>query len=159
MTQLLSGVSVGPVTDVRSTPASEAWRSLLMAFTGIYNDLAREMAERTGVQIEHYEILLMLYEAGDEGLRPSAIADHRRLSRSGATRLVDRLVEKGIIERRSCGTDGRGSVVVLAKEGRRTFMRAGRVHLDGIDRHVGNRLTLDEMAVLKRLLHKLGEPA
>jgi len=107
------------------------------------------------VPIEHYEILLMLYEAGDEGLRPSVIADKRRLSRSGATRLIDRLVEKGIIERQSCGDDGRATNVVLAKEGRRTFVRTGRVHLDGIERHVGSRLTAEEMTELARLLNKL----
>ena len=140
----------------RSTPASEAWRSLLTAFTDINNELACELAEETGVQLVHYEILLMLYEAGEEGLRPSVIADKRRLSRSGATRLIDRLVEQGIIERRSCGTDGRVSNIVLAEEGRRTFKRAGRVHLEGIERHVGERMTLDELAELQRLLDKLG---
>jgi len=126
-----------------------------MAFTGINNELSSELEEETGVQMVHYEILLMLYEAGEEGLRPSVIADKRRLSRSGATRLIDRLVEKGIIERRSCGTDGRVSNIVLAEEGRRTFLSAGRVHLDGIERHVGARMTLDELSELQRLLGKL----
>ena len=129
-----------------------------MAFAGINNELASELAAETGVQMVHYEILLMLYEAGEEGLRPSVIADKRRLSRSGATRLIDRLVEKGIIERRSCGADGRVSNIVLAEEGRRTFLRAGRVHLEGIERHVGARMTLDELAELQRLLDKLAGP-
>ena len=63
--------------------------------------------------------------------------------------------EKGIIERRSCGVDGRVSNIVLAEEGRRTFVSAGRVHLDGIERRVGARMTLDELAELQRLLDKL----
>ena len=126
-----------------------------MAFTGINNELTCELAEETGVQMVHYEILLMLYEAGEEGLRPSVIAEKRRLSRSGATRLIDRLEEKGIIERRSCGVDGRVSNIVLADEGRRTFVNAGRVHFDGIERRVGARMTLDELAELQRLLDKL----
>ncbi len=139
----------------RTTPASTAWRSLLVAFTSTHKELASELLEETGVHIEQYEILLMLYEAGDNGIRPSDIADRRRLSRSGATRLVDRLEQKGVVERRSCGTDRRGNVVVLAERGRETFTRAGRVHLVGIERLVGERLTKTEMAELSRLLDKL----
>ena len=139
----------------RSTPASEAWRALLIAFTGIHNDLADEMEEGVGLPIEDYEILLMLYEAGSGGLRPSEIAAQRRLSRSGATRLIDRLVRDGHVGRRECGDDGRGSVVSLTSQGRRTFTRAGRLHLDGIERHVGSRLADSEANELRQLLEKL----
>ena len=126
-----------------------------MAFTGIHNELARELEDELGVHIEHYEILLMLYQAGDSGIRPSAIADRRRLSRSGVTRLIDRLERDGYVERRSCGTDRRGSIVVLGPQGHKTFTAAGRVHLAGIERHVGERLTTAEMSELRDLLDKL----
>ena len=143
------------MTSTRSTAASEAWRALLIAFTGIHDELAAEMEEGFGLPIEDYEILLMLYEAGRGGLRPSEIAARRRLSRSGATRLVDRLVRDGLVERRECGDDGRGTVVLLTSQGRRTFSRAGRLHLDGIERHVGSRLTAPESRELQQLLEKL----
>ena len=139
----------------RSTPASEVWRSLLIAFTGVHRQLEVEMEDKVGLPIEHYEVLLMLYEAGGDGMRPSEVAERRRLSRSGATRLVDRLEKEGLVERRSCGTDRRGSLVALTTAGRRTFTRAGRVHLDGIERHVGRRLAPQEMTDLRRLLSKL----
>ncbi len=141
--------------SVRSTPASEAWRALLFAFTGIHDELAAEMEAGVGLPIENYEVLLMLYEAGKGGLRPSELAAKRRLSRSGATRLVDRLVRDGLVERRDCGDDGRGSVVLLTGQGRRVFGRAGRLHLDGIERHVGSRLTASESRELQQLLEKL----
>ena len=142
-----------PVT--KSTPASEAWRALLVAFTGINNELAAEMDDGFGVAMEDYEVLLMLYEAGRDGLRPSEIAANRRLSRSGATRLVDRLERDGLVERLDCGADGRGSVVSLSRQGRRTFPEVGRLHLNGIERHVGSRLSVSEAAELRRLLDKL----
>ncbi len=140
---------------LRSNATSEAWRALLIAFTGIHHQLAAEMEEAFGLPIEDYEVLLMLYEAGDRGLRPSEIAEKRRLSRSGATRLVDRLVNEGFVERKECGDDRRGSVVSLTARGRQTFTRAGRLHLDGIDRHVGSRLSASEAIELQRLLAKL----
>lgn len=139
----------------RSTAASEAWRALLMAFTGIHDELANELAEACDMPLDHYEILLMLYEAGGTGLRPSEIAARRRLSRSGATRLIDRLERDGLVARRLCDGDRRGNVVSLTSAGEKRFAQAGRVHLAGIDRQIGARLTKAEMADLQRLLAKL----
>ncbi len=126
-----------------------------MAFTSVREQLADELEEQTGMHIEHYEILLLLYEAGDAGIRPSEIAERRRVSRSGATRLVDKLVANGIVERRSCGDDRRGNVVVLGEEGLKAFTKAGRVHLAGIERLVGDRLSSVEMVALHEILAKL----
>ena len=139
----------------RSTGASEAWRTLLVAFTGVHHELARELEDVCGLPVEHYEILLMLFEAGGDGLRPSEIATRRRLSRSGATRLIDRLERDGLVDRHVCGDDRRGNLVSLTSAGRKTFARAGRVHLDGIERYVGSKLTAAEMADLRRILSKV----
>lgn len=113
------------------------------------------MEQEFGLPIERYEILLMLYEAGGDGMRPSEIAQRRRLSRSGATRLIDRLERDGLVDRRACGDDRRGSVVSLTQTGRKTFTAAGRLHIDGIERHVGARLTPAEMIEVQRILSKL----
>ena len=142
------------MSATRSTPASEAWRSLLIAFTGVYRELATEMEEQVGLPIEHYEILLMLYRA--DGMRPSDIAEQRRLTRSGATRMVDRLERDGLIARRPLESDRRVSVVELTVQGRQTFTRAGRIHLEGIERLLGQNLTTVEMAELRKLLDNLG---
>lgn len=139
----------------RSTDASEAWRALLMAFTGVHGELAAELEDECGLPIEHYEILLMLYEAGRDGMRPSDIASRRRLSRSGATRLLDRLEQDGLVERHSYAEDRRGNVVSLSTSGKRTFAKAGRIHLDGIERHVASALTTRDLQDLRRILPKL----
>ncbi len=145
------------MAQLSSTDAVAAWRSLLETFTDIRDVLAEELRDAEGIELEHYEVLLMLYEAGDDGIRPSDLADKRRVSRSGITRLVDKLETRQIVERKDCGDDGRGRVLVLGREGKRLFTRAGRVHLDGIERHVGQRLTNKDMADLQRILAKLGE--
>ncbi len=145
------------MAQLSSTDAVAAWRSLLETFTDIRDVLAEELQDAEGIELEHYEVLLMLYEAGSDGIRPSDLADKRRVSRSGITRLVDKLETQDIVERNDCGDDGRGRVLVLGREGKRLFARAGRVHLDGIERHVGQRLTSTDMADLQRILAKLGE--
>jgi len=141
--------------SAKSTASSEVWRALLIAFTTIYHELSTEMEGGVGVAMEDYEVLLILYGAGSDGLRPSEIAANRRLSRSGATRLVDRLERDGLVQREDCTADGRGSVVVLSKQGRNTFVKAGRLHLDGIERHVGSQLSVSEAGQLRQLLDKV----
>ena len=140
---------------VRTTPASEAWRSILVAFTEVGDVLAAEMQAEVGLPLERYELLLMLAQAEGGAMRPSELAERRHLSRSGATRLVDRLEHDGLVERRACGNDGRGSLVALTDSGRQAFRAAGRVHLRGIERHVGARLDPDELVELTRLLRRI----
>ena len=88
-------------------------------------------------------------------MRPSELADQVGLSRSATTRLIDRLEGEGLVQRRQCPADGRGALVGLTGEGEKVFRRAGRVHLRGIDEHVGSHLSLDELAELRTLLTKL----
>ncbi len=88
-------------------------------------------------------------------MRPSDLADALPITRSGTTRLVDRLEQDGLVERRSCESDRRGNLILLTREGHEIFREAGRVHLRGIDEHIGSQLTEDDMAQLRRLLAKL----
>lgn len=139
----------------RSTEASETWEALLVSFTGIYHELALELDEQHGVSMERYEVLLMLFVADKPGLRHSDLASRLRLSRSGATRLVDRLVKDGLVERNENEGDRRASMVSLTPNGVKSFQRLGRAHLAGIEKHLGTRLTLDECLELRRLLGKI----
>ncbi len=109
------------------------------------------------MSLEWYGILLMLSQAEDGVMRPSELADVLPLTRSGTTRLVDRLERDGLVERRSCDTDRRGNFVRLTPRGEKIFRKAGRVHLRGIDQHIGSHLTRDEMKELRRILTKLAD--
>lgn len=142
---------------LRTTDASETWRTIITAFTRVNSVLAQEMGAETDVSLEWYGILLMLTQAEDGAMRPSDLADGIGLSRSATTRLVDRLVRDGLVERATCPTDRRGSFVSLTAKGEATFKNAGRVHLRGIDEHVGSHLSSREMADLRRILTKLAD--
>ena len=142
---------------IRTTPASDAWRAVMTAFTRVNSILAREMQTEADVSLEWYAILLILAQSQDAAMRPSDLADQIGLSRSATTRLVDRLERSGLVERRVCGSDRRGTYVSLTSRGQEVFKRAGRVHLRGIDEHVGSHLTSDELAQLATLLGKLAD--
>lgn len=141
--------------QLRNTEASQTYRMLWATLTQLHGVLAREMEDETGLPFERYSILLMLARAENEALRPSELADALPITRSGVTRLIDRLERDGIVERRSCATDGRGRLVALTPVGEEVFRQAGRVHLGGIDHHLGSNLTGDEMAELRRLTAKI----
>ena len=142
---------------IRTTPASDAWRNVLTAYTRVNAVLAGEMEAETPISLEWYAILLMLAQSDDAALRPSDLADQIGLSRSATTRLIDRLESDGLVERRACDSDRRGTFVLLTPRGQEVFKTAGRVHLRGIDEHVGSHLTEDELAKLAALLGKLAD--
>lgn len=141
--------------QLRTTEASETYTALWTTVTRLHTVLAREMEDETGLPFERYGVLLMLAKAESEALRPSELAEALPITRSGVSRLIDRLVRDGIVERRSCATDGRGRLVALTPRGEDVFRRAGRVHLSGIDHHLRSNLSEDEMAELRRLTTKL----
>lgn len=143
--------------ELKTTPASETWQAMMTSFTRVNRMLAIEMGEETEISLDWYSILLMLSQAESGVMRPSDVADQVGLSRSATTRLIDRLERDGLVERRACGTDRRGTFVGLTQRGEESFRMAGRVHLRGIDEHVGTHLTSGELSQLKVLLTKLAD--
>ncbi len=141
--------------QLRVTDATETYGMLRSTLSQLHELLAQEMEDEVGMPFERYSILLMLAQADGGALRPSELADALPITPSGVTRLIDRLERDGVVERRACATDGRGTVVALTVDGTEVFRRAGRVHLRGINEHLGANLTLSEMAELRRNMTKL----
>lgn len=128
---------------------------MMTAFTRVNRMLALEMDDETEISLDWYSILLMLSQAELGIMRLSEVAVQVGLSRSATTRLIDRLESDELVERKACGTDRRGTYVGLTPKGEDTFRRAGRIHLRGIDEHVGTHLTATELRQLKALLTTL----
>ena len=78
----------------------------------------------TGVSHSEYDVLVNVAGGPREGLRPTELAERVLLTKSGLTRLLDRLVERGYIERHVCASDRRGQLIVLTADGRHAFRRA-----------------------------------
>lgn len=142
---------------IRTNESTEAWRSLLLAFSRVNHRLEADLREAFGLSIGWYEVLLQLAGSPTGQLRMSEIADGMILSRSAATRLVDRLERDGLVERSACGDDRRGTEVSLTRRGRELFIEAGRLHLRGIEDYFGSHLEPSELARLRTILGRVAD--
>ena len=136
-------------------PRLDSWRTFLFAHAQVRRQLERELQAEQGMSLGEYEVLLMLAYADDRRRRMSELADLMVLSRSGATRLIDRLEADGLVERVMCDTDRRGQWAQLTGAGYERLRTASPTHLRGIAEHFLDRIPVDELGRLQRILDGL----
>jgi DNA-binding MarR family transcriptional regulator len=110
---------VDVVADVISPEEFAVWRSLQRVQVTIMRRIEAELLERHDLPLASFEVLQQLGQAPRQRLRMNDLADRVLLSRSGLTRLVDRLEREGLVERHACASDARGLFAVLTGPGRR----------------------------------------
>jgi DNA-binding MarR family transcriptional regulator len=137
-----------PSSDAFSGSELAAWRGMLRAHARVTRALDAQMRAEHGLSVSAYEVLMFLAEAPGRRLRMSEIADGVLLSRSGLTRLVDRLVQLGYATRCAAENDGRGLYAELTDAGAATFEEARRTHRDGVRRFYLDRLSTTDQIVL-----------
>jgi DNA-binding MarR family transcriptional regulator len=116
-------------------PRIATWRDLLIAHARLLRLLDEDLRAEHDLSLAEYDALLQLAEAPARRLRMHQLADRVLLSRSGVTRLIDRLVADGSVERNSCLTDARGAEAVLTPAGLNRLRSAAGTHLRGIGEH------------------------
>jgi len=121
-----------PSTGVLAPVELGAWRGLLRVHTALVRELDAELDAAHGLPLTSYDVLIYLQSAPGKRLRMAELADSVLLSRSGVTRLVDRLERDGLILRDTCTSDGRGCFAVLTDAGEEVLARARPTHLDGV---------------------------
>jgi DNA-binding MarR family transcriptional regulator len=142
----------------RPEPAREqlhAWRTFLRAHAAATRVLESELEAAEGLPLASYDVLVQLAEAPDSALRMSDLAAAVLLSRSGLTRLVDRLAADGLVERRACPSDARGTLAVLTPAGRDRLRDAAPTHLRGVHEHFTSKFSDDELDTLATLLARV----
>jgi DNA-binding MarR family transcriptional regulator len=121
--------------------------------------LARVLAERlrvsTGLAIPVFEVMLRLGRSDCQRLRMSELADQLSLTTGGATRLIDRVVAQGLVEKRACPEDRRVQWVTLTAEGRQRLAEAAPLHLDDLQREFVDLLDPADLPALRRSLDRL----
>jgi DNA-binding MarR family transcriptional regulator len=132
-----------------------AWRAFLEAHAIVVRVLEREMQEEQGLPLTWYEVLVHLSEAPGCRLRPQALAQSVLLTRSGITRLVDRMVTAGLVKREPYSGDRRGSYVVMTEEGKGALQRAAPGHSRGVGEHFIRHLTAEEIRVLESVFARV----
>ena len=141
-----------------SDPELGAWRAFLRA--GAAAALALESALVTsGVSHSEYDVLVNVANGPREGVRPTELAEQVLITKSGLTRLLDRLVERGYIERRACASDRRGQLVVLTAEGRHAFRRATPIVVRAIGAIFGERFSDGDVVALRSTCERIATAA
>lgn len=147
------------LSDTRSSQLDSrelaAWRGMLRAHRELVNRLDAELVREHGLPLTSYEVLISLADAPDSRLRMGELANELLLSRSGLTRLVDRLEKQGYVERRRCTDDARGWYATITEAGRRKLRSARPAHLEGVRRHFLDHLDHDDMEALAHVWTKV----
>ena len=138
------------IETVRELAAEElaAWRGLLRVHSALVKALDAELLAEHDLPLTSYEVLINLQAAPGHRRRMAELAEGVLLSRSGMTRLVDRLERDGLIERDACTEDGRGMFAVLTDKGEDLLSRARRTHLDGVRERFLQHFDRDELEQL-----------
>ncbi|HUQ16816.1 MAG TPA: MarR family transcriptional regulator [Candidatus Saccharimonadales bacterium] len=131
-----------------------AWRAFLRSHATVSRSLERAL-EGSDLTLAGYGVLVVLSEAPEERLRLHEIAERIGLTKSGLTRLIDRLETRGYVERHACELDKRGQYAVVTAAGRRAFRRAAPGHLGAIAARFADHLTPPELTTLTRALERV----
>ena len=121
-----------PAVHELSAEQLAAWRGLLRVHSALVKSLDAELIAGHELPLSSYEVLINLQAAPGRRRRMAELADSVLLSRSGMTRLVDRLEREGLLARDTCASDGRGTFAVLTQAGEDMLRRARATHLDGV---------------------------
>ena len=157
--QLHSGLSHGEQS--RSRPAPErlrAWRLYFESALALVDVLDAELERDAGIPLRWYDILVHLEETPD-GLRMNKLAERILYSKSGFTRVVDRMEEAGLVRRVRPENDRRSILVVLTDEGRDMLERARYHHRLALEQHFTRHLTDADIKALTRAFEKISSHA
>jgi DNA-binding MarR family transcriptional regulator len=135
----------------------DVWRSFLRAHAHLVRVLETELLAGQRLSLASYDVLVQLSEAPGRRLRMTELADAVLLSRSGVTRLVDRLERGGLVARARVDSDGRGVEAVLTQLGFDRLRAATGTHLSGVARHFAGSLDTAELAAFGRTCKRLAE--
>jgi DNA-binding MarR family transcriptional regulator len=157
--QLHSGLSqTGGSLSSPSAEGLRTWRLFFESALALLDVLDAELQSEAGIPMRWYDVLVQLEES-PEGIPMNALADRILYSKSGFTRVVDRMEEAGLVRRVRPEHDRRTILVVLTESGRDTMERARRYHRDGIERHFSQHLSDNEIKALARALEKVSAHA
>jgi DNA-binding MarR family transcriptional regulator len=112
-----------------------AWRAFLRAHALMLRQIGDDLDSAGLPPFAWYDVLWALYDAPEQHLHASELADEVVLSRSGLSRMIDRIEEAGLVERRRCAGDRRAIHVELTAEGERMLDEMWCVYARGIADH------------------------
>jgi DNA-binding MarR family transcriptional regulator len=140
----------------RSSAAVAAWEALFRAQVAVIRELGREFP--TGeISFNEYDVLFNLSRQEDRALRIRDLSKHLLLTQPSVSRMVDRLVTKGLVRKESAPGDGRGTFVCLTEEGYSLYRRVAVTHAKSIESHLGSALGQKDLVTLRTLTEQISK--
>jgi len=132
-----------------------AWHAFIRAHARVVRLLEAELEAEQQLSLPAYEVLAHLTEAPENRLRMSDLAAVSVVTPSGLTRVVDRLVREGLVERQRCATDARVVYAAVTEAGQERVRAAYPTHLRGVRQHLIDRLAPEQLAAVRGALEPL----
>ena len=136
-----------------------AWHAFLVAHAALEPILNSELEAACGLPLRWFDVLTQLHLTPHKRLSMTELASAVLLSKSGLTRLVDRIEEAGLVQRAAAPGDRRSLHIVLTPSGEKTLKRAAPIHEDGIRRHFGAYISDNEVAAVEAALGRIAAAA
>lgn len=134
-----------------------AWRAFLEAHARVVARLEAELMASHALPLSWFDVLRQLEQAQAHRLRMTELAGAVLLSKSGLTRLIDRMLAEGLVHRFADPGDRRGIYVALTEPGLERLLQAAPTHERGVERHFTGRMAENEARVVAAALRKVAE--
>lgn len=128
---------------------------LVEAHAGIAAAAGPRLEADHGLSGQRFEVLLRLVRTPGRRMRMSDLAAQTTLSASGLTRVIDRLVADGLVERAVCPSDRRGSFAVLTSEGEERILATVPAHVAQVTEILTGAFSPTELATFSALVRRL----
>lgn len=132
-----------------------AWSAFLRTHATVVRLLEREMEARTGLPLSWYDVLLELNSADERRLRMQQLAERVVLSRTRVSRLVDEMVNAGMVDKLPDPADGRATLAAITSNGRKALRRSAPVYLAGIEEHFSSHLRPEQLKTIRDGLERV----
>lgn len=126
----------------------EAWTGFLGTFDRLNRLIEADLQDHSRLSHVEFEALLRLARAPNQRMRIQDLAENSILTRSGMSRVVDRLAKAGLVERSAAAEDGRGAYAVLTEEGAKRFRTAAEAHVAFVRQNFLGRFSKEELATM-----------
>ena len=135
-----------------------SWRWFLRAHAAVTRKLEADLLAEHDMPLAWYDVMVQLVEAPGHRLRMTDLAGAVLISRSGLTRLVDRLVAEGLVRREPAPHDARGTFAVLTDQGYERLRAATPTHLRGVGGYVIDRISPEQLQALGEACSLIAAP-
>jgi DNA-binding MarR family transcriptional regulator len=144
------------MAELVSDIVTKAWIRLVRARHAVVSRLEADGKAAGALPIEWYDVLWDL-ERHDGGVRPFELEERLLFAQYNLSRLIDRLVDAGLVRREVCPTDKRGQMLFITDAGRKARKATWPHYARAMNKHLGDKLTEAEAEKLAVLLGKLIE--